>query len=134
MTNLLDIWKSLAPSPDAPPQQPGGWYSEEGDCAFFFISPEPHYAEYVDDVLTVYRALEGRHVVGAQIKGIKHLPDHDIGVVTFDGGPKKVKAISLMTYKLQEVSREKQGRPEGWNAPWFETMRALDRSPEFCLN
>ena len=58
--------------------QPGGWYSPEGDCVFFYRENVPTVAERVDGLLTIYRAEADGRIVGAQIKGFAKLPPHDL--------------------------------------------------------
>ena len=55
---------------NAPPFQPTATYDPDGDCIEFLASPEPFYAERVDDLLTVYYGQESRQVIGSQIKGV----------------------------------------------------------------
>lgn len=49
------------------------YYTSEGDCLFWFFRDQEHYAERIDELVTVYRAFEGGGIVGVQIKGVKRL-------------------------------------------------------------
>jgi len=53
--------------------KPGAWHSPDGDCIFCFVEDVDDYAEYVDEVLTVYRAEEDDRVTGVQINYIGRL-------------------------------------------------------------
>lgn len=61
----------------------------DGECVFFYSEPGQYTRERVDDVLTVYRAPEGR-LIGLQIK-TSMLPRHHALVVewTTKDGPEK---------------------------------------------
>jgi len=45
-------------------------YSEEGDCLTFYFKNVPSYADRVDELLTVYLALNTGELVGCQVKSI----------------------------------------------------------------
>jgi hypothetical protein len=71
---LLDEGTKRAPARP----KPGGWYSPEGDCVFFYRENARSHAERVDDLLTIYRADDDGRILGAQVKGITKLPPHDL--------------------------------------------------------
>lgn len=53
---------------------PGAFYDADGDCAFIHAEPVAYYRERVDNLLTVFRRLEGPNkdaIVGLQVKNIK---------------------------------------------------------------
>jgi hypothetical protein len=50
-----------------------GVHSPSGDCIFAYFSPSPAFAVRVNDVLTVFRSLDDKSVVGCKIKGIQEL-------------------------------------------------------------
>jgi hypothetical protein len=50
--------------------KPRPFYSNEGDSLTFFFKDAPYYRERVDDFVTAYRAIDGRGLVGCQIKGL----------------------------------------------------------------
>ncbi len=50
--------------------KPVATYDADGDCIEFFITPEPFYAERVDDLVTVYYSQETNEVIGSLIKGV----------------------------------------------------------------
>jgi len=56
-----------------PPSTPGGWYSQEGDCLFYYAEDESYYAVRLTDRITVFEAYEDDRPVGIQLKGIKSL-------------------------------------------------------------
>ena len=82
---------------------PGGSYSKEGDCVFFYTEPVESKAERVDDLLTLYRAIDKTHrIVGAQIKGIRKLAEHDlIGFEVKRGGGVEIASLVLATFYRQ---------------------------------
>ncbi len=45
-------------------------YDPDGDCIEFLVSPDPFYAERIDDLVTVYYSQETNEVVGSLIKGV----------------------------------------------------------------
>ena len=45
-------------------------YDPDGDCIEFLASPDPFYAERIDDLVTVYYSQENNEIVGSQIKGV----------------------------------------------------------------
>jgi hypothetical protein len=53
--------------------EPRPFYSKEGDFLTFFFEGDDHYAERLDDVLTVYRAMTDDRFVGFKLKGVVHL-------------------------------------------------------------
>jgi hypothetical protein len=74
---------------DAGPPQATAVYDPDGDCIEFLASPEPFYAERIDDLVTVYYSQETREVIGSLIKGasrfcndiLKRLPGFRIEVI-----------------------------------------------------
>ncbi|MHB8900293.1 MAG: hypothetical protein ACYC6Y_16205 [Thermoguttaceae bacterium] len=50
--------------------KPTATYDPEGDCIEFLVSPDPFYAERVDDLVTVYYSQGSNEVIGSQIKGV----------------------------------------------------------------
>jgi hypothetical protein len=50
--------------------KPTAAYDPDGDCIEFLASPDPFYAERVDDLVTVYYSQETDQVIGSLIKGV----------------------------------------------------------------
>lgn len=50
--------------------KPTATYDRDGDCIEFLVSPDPFYAERVDDLVTVYYSQETNEVIGSLIKGV----------------------------------------------------------------
>ena len=50
--------------------QPTATYDPDGDCIEFLTSPDPFYAERIDDLVTVYYSQETNEVIGSLIKGV----------------------------------------------------------------
>ncbi len=58
----------------AEPFRPTATYDPDGDCIEFLVSPDPFYAERVDDVLTVYYSQETGQVIGSFIASCGRRP------------------------------------------------------------
>ena len=52
---------------------PAGYYNREGDCYFLFFEEAGHYGEYINQAITVCRALSDKRIVGVVISGISKL-------------------------------------------------------------
>jgi len=50
--------------------KPTATYDSDGDCIEFLASPDPFYAERVDDLVTVYYSQVTDQVIGSLIKGV----------------------------------------------------------------
>ncbi|MHB1035332.1 MAG: hypothetical protein ACYC35_11305 [Pirellulales bacterium] len=50
--------------------KPTAIYDPDGDCIEFLVSPDPFYAERVDDLVTVYYSQVTNEVIGSFIKGV----------------------------------------------------------------
>lgn len=50
--------------------KPTATYDPDGDCIEFLASPDPFYAERIDDLVTVYYSQETGEVMGSLIKGV----------------------------------------------------------------
>ncbi len=50
--------------------KPTAIYDPDGDCIEFLVSPDPFYAERIDDLVTVYYSQETNEVIGSLIKGV----------------------------------------------------------------
>ena len=83
----------------APSFEPSATYDPDGDCIEFLASPDPFYAERVDDLVTVYYSQETGEVTGSHIKGVskflKKLPGLRIEIL--DG---RIKLVHLFRAKL----------------------------------
>jgi hypothetical protein len=49
------------------------WYNTSGDSIHYHWEPADYYGDRIDDKLTLYRSLEGREIVGCEIKGVSAL-------------------------------------------------------------
>jgi len=47
--------------------------SRDGDFLTYYFEDADHFAERVDDILTVYRSMDGNRFVGFKLKGVAHL-------------------------------------------------------------
>ncbi|MBN1910547.1 MAG: hypothetical protein JW818_12455 [Pirellulales bacterium] len=52
------------------PFVPTAQYDSDGDCIEFLASPEPFFAERVDDLVTVYYGQDSHEIVGSLLKGV----------------------------------------------------------------
>ena len=81
-------------------------YSPEGDSLTFIFVDVEFYRQRIDDFLTVYRAIDGDHLVGCQLKGVPEVLDL-LGSfdLTVHNKPIKLKIIFLgcMTRTQKEV-------------------------------
>lgn len=50
--------------------KPRPFYSLDGDSLTFFFKDEEYYGERIDDFVTAYRAINGRGLIGCQVKGL----------------------------------------------------------------
>ena len=50
--------------------KPTAMYDPDGDCIEFLATPDPFYAERVDDLVTVYYSQETGELIGSLIKGV----------------------------------------------------------------
>ncbi len=90
--------------------KPGGWYSPEGDCFFYYNEDGPHSRDRVDELLTVYRAEGDGHILGVEIKGIRSLPKHDLlGIRVESNKEVAVVTILLATYKRRKAEASHTG-------------------------
>jgi hypothetical protein len=66
--------------------RPHPFYSEEGDFLTYFFEGVDHYADRMDDMLTVYVSMTDDHIVGFKLKGIANLwrTLGDYSLVVFD--------------------------------------------------
>jgi hypothetical protein len=94
--------KVLGEDPGNAQFQAQPWYNRYGDCVVFHSSEEEGYAERVDDLLTLYRAVEDDRVVGFQVKGVAsiirrfQLESMKIEARTQDGEVKEVSITALL--------------------------------------
>jgi len=67
------------------------WYNRYGDCIHYHWREDEFCRVWVDDKLTVYRAIESGDAVGCEIKGVsallKKLGDFGISINEQDGTP-----------------------------------------------
>ncbi len=92
--------------------KPTATYDPDGDCIEFLVSPEPFYAERVDDLVTVYYSQESNQVIGSLIKGVskfcsallKQMPGFQIEI---QDRPVKLRHIFLaQLWSSQHAPRE----------------------------
>lgn len=46
---------------------PGSFYSEAGQVRFWYTESVPYYAEYLDNFVAVYRALDDNRIIGGAV-------------------------------------------------------------------
>lgn len=67
------------------------WYNSEGDCILYHWRQDEFRGEWIDDKLTLYRAIDSGEAVGCQIKGVRallqKLGDFAISIHEKDGLP-----------------------------------------------
>ena len=67
--------------------EPHPYYSSDGDFLTFFFRDADHFAECVDELLTVYLSMDTNELVGYKIKGVHRILDTlgRFGVKVSDG-------------------------------------------------
>lgn len=85
-------------------------YCRDSDAVHFFWSDVDYFAERVDDLLTVYRAVEDERLIGLKIKGVARILErfNSLGLGLLDG------QVSVEALLLCETAdgEEKIGRRE----------------------
>lgn len=76
----------------------GAITSNDGECVFFYNEQGRHFRERVDDVLTVYRAPEGR-IIGLQVKTTMLPPHNAIGVRVLSGDGEQCQHLVTLLLK-----------------------------------
>jgi len=89
--------------------EPRPFYSPDGDFLTFFFREDDHYAERVDELLTVYLSMETKELVGCKIKGVRRILDTlgKLGVLV-DGGEAKLSFFFLSGAFSRQDSRRKR--------------------------
>jgi hypothetical protein len=72
--NLADYLRDTSAQPSAPNDKPSGYVSADGDCLFYHHEDVPYFADRVDGLLTLFRAMTDSHLVGFELKGISQMP------------------------------------------------------------
>lgn len=67
--------------------EPRPFYSPDGDFLTFYFREDDHYAERVDELLTVYLSMDTQELVGCKVKGVRRILDTlgKLGVLVDDG-------------------------------------------------
>jgi hypothetical protein len=55
--------------------EPRPFYSPDGDFLTFYFRGDEHYAERVDELLTIYLSMDGDELIGCKIKGVRRILD-----------------------------------------------------------
>jgi len=115
--NLEDAIDEIDRSWDGVSARDQWHHSAAGDCLFFIHEQVPYYAQRVDGLLTVYRALSGDRIVGLQIKGIgaRKIDMVHAQVKTRDGGPDLVRLL-ISAYKSVQVDETSASEEERLSA------------------
>jgi hypothetical protein len=107
-------------------QLPSGWYSPDGDCVFVYSEDVDAWADRVDEVFTLYRAMADNRVVGAQVKGISSFPKHD-GMFLRIVEKGYVGAATLILFTLEKQRRERKRRlPRVVEEKYGEALSSLE--------
>ena len=114
----------LAKNPPPRAQLPAGFYSREGDCLYFYTEDVPELGEYVDPLLTLYRALDDRRMIGAHIHGIARLPEDDpLRLRILQDGSVDMAELLLCTFYRQKAASPEANAEKA--RKYFEAMRVL---------
>ncbi len=103
---------------------PSGWYSRVADCAFLYNEDVEHWADRVDETLTLLRALEDDRIVGAEVRGIRALPRND-GVFRSVVKRGFVEAATLLLFALERQRRRRGKLPRSVEARYGEALGIL---------
>lgn len=96
-TNLDDLFAMAESEAGASGErEAGGYYNPEGDCIQFYNVDVPYRRDRVDELLTLYKALDDGRVIGFQLKGISQLPP-EVEAIGVDHTPDEVMAIGLVS-------------------------------------
>lgn len=86
------------------------YYSTEGDFLTFFLEDKDHFAERVDDILTIYKSNAGAKVIGFKLKGITLLTSRaeESRLQVHDDGKLKVQMLLIAGQQeaIEGVDRE----------------------------
>jgi len=82
---------------------PYATYDADGDCVRFFISPDPYYAERIDNLVTVYRSVETDEIIGSLIKDVSRICEKsaEFAIEIVDG---KIRLKHIFQAKIQASS------------------------------
>ena len=103
--------------------EPRPFYSPDGDFLTFYFRDEDHYAERVDELLTVYRSMENHELIGCKIKGVSRILDTlgRFGVEVEDGEMRM--SFLFLSGALN---------PDGDRRRWYEEIGS--RTKEILIN
>ena len=89
--------------------EPRPFYSPDGDFLTFYFREDDHYAERVDELLTVYLSMDTQELVGCKIKGVRRILDTlgKLGVLV-DDGEVKMSFLFLSGAFSREDARRKR--------------------------
>ena len=87
----------------------GGFYCPEGECYFVYLEEALSYAERVDDLFTVYKAVDGDRLVGFEVKCTDvprpHGLSYRVGRKVMDTTA-PIEAVELVVYALQKQGNQ----------------------------
>jgi len=89
--------------------EPRPFYSPDGDFLTFHFREDDHYAERVDELLTVYLSMDTQELVGCKVKGVRRILDTlgKLGVLV-DDGEIKMSFLFLSAAFSREDARRKR--------------------------
>jgi hypothetical protein len=108
-----DMLKGLKRAPVETGFHPCAWYNHDGDAWEIYLSPEPHVAERVDTLFSVFVSNADREkVTGFVIKNIrKHFGPTGLNQILFDAGRASVRLLLCGALIAQEVEYRKENKP-----------------------
>jgi len=96
-SNLDDLFAMAESEAEASGErEAGGYYNPEGDCIQFYNVDVPYRRDRVDELLTLYKALDDGRVIGFQLKGVSQLPE-EVEAVNVGRTADEVVAIGLVS-------------------------------------
>jgi hypothetical protein len=92
-------------------------YFAEGDFLVYFMKDRPHFAERLDDIVTVYLDLDTKELVGCKVKGVRHiLKTADEFGVYLDGDTVRLAFLIFAGAASNQGGRKKE---------WYAQLRQL---------
>ena len=130
LKSLEEVTAAIEASPLKKGPKRGGFYCPEGECYFVYLEDVLSYAERVDELFTVYKAIEGDRLIGFQVKcsnvPAPHQLEYSLGRLKHDPSA-PIEAVKLVIHALQASSQLQGGRlPQARDlTQYFDAVSAL---------
>ncbi|MEE9394883.1 MAG: hypothetical protein V3W41_20535 [Planctomycetota bacterium] len=102
-----DLGRLMDSMRSEPAKKPGGFFSESGDCVFFYNEDVPYVRDRIDGLVTVYRAIDDSRIIGVQVKNVSRLPFHDaLQVEVSSVNQRDMVRLLLLTFAKTEPTED----------------------------